>query len=77
VSDNGIGFDMKYHDRLFELFHRLVRPEEFEGTGAGLAIVKKVLERQGGRIWAESKPDAGATFFMVRKPKHLRALNER
>ncbi|MBD2102383.1 MCP four helix bundle domain-containing protein [Leptolyngbya sp. FACHB-261] len=64
VADNGIGFDMRYHDRLFELFHRLVRQEEFEGTGAGLAIAKKVLDRQGGRIWAESQPGAGAHFFI-------------
>jgi signal transduction histidine kinase len=68
VSDNGIGFDMKYHDRMFGLFNRLVRAEEFEGTGAGLAIVKKVVDTQGGRIWAESQPGQGATFF-VELPK--------
>jgi light-regulated signal transduction histidine kinase (bacteriophytochrome) len=64
VADNGIGFDMKYHDRMFGLFNRLVRQEEFEGTGAGLAIVKKVMEKLGGRVWAEAKPGAGATFFL-------------
>lgn len=64
ISDNGIGFDMKYHDRIFGLFNRLVRQEEFEGTGAGLAIVKKVLEKLGGKIWAESKPGSGAQFFV-------------
>jgi PAS domain S-box-containing protein len=64
VSDNGIGFDMKYHDRIFGLFNRLVRQDEFEGTGAGLAIVKKVVEKLGGRIHAESAPGAGATFFV-------------
>ncbi len=68
VADNGVGFDMKYHDRIFGLFNRLVRAEEFEGTGAGLAIAKKVLEKQGGRIWAESEPARGATFF-VELPK--------
>jgi PAS domain S-box-containing protein len=62
IADNGIGFDMKYHDRIFGLFDRLVRQEEFEGTGAGLAIVKKVVDKIGGRIWAESAPGAGATF---------------
>jgi light-regulated signal transduction histidine kinase (bacteriophytochrome) len=68
VSDNGVGFDMKYHDRIFGLFNRLVREDEFEGTGAGLAIVKKVLDKQGGRIWAEAAPGQGATFF-VELPK--------
>lgn len=69
VSDNGIGFDMKYHDRIFGLFNRLVRVDEFEGTGAGLAIVKKVLDKQGGRVWAESTPGQGSTFF-VELPWH-------
>ena len=64
VNDNGIGFDMQYHDRIFGLFNRLVRMEEFEGTGAGLAIVKKVLDKVGGTIRAESAPSAGATFFV-------------
>lgn len=62
VRDNGIGFDMKYHDRIFGLFNRLVRATEFEGTGAGLAIARKAIEKQGGRLWAESQPGAGATF---------------
>jgi PAS domain S-box-containing protein len=64
VSDNGIGFDMKYHDRIFGLFNRLVRQEDFEGTGAGLAIVKKVIEKMGGTIRAESMPGSGTTFFV-------------
>ena len=68
ISDNGIGFEMKYHDRIFGLFNRLVRQEEFEGTGAGLAIVRKVVEKVSGKIWAESKPGAGAKFF-VELPK--------
>jgi PAS domain S-box-containing protein len=62
VADNGIGFDMKYHDRIFGLFSRLVRQEDFEGTGAGLAIVKKVVEKMGGTITAQSMPGSGATF---------------
>ncbi|MBK6294915.1 MAG: PAS domain S-box protein [Rhodoferax sp.] len=64
VADNGIGFDMKYHDRIFGLFNRLVRPTEFEGTGAGLAIVKKLIDKIGGRIHAESAPGQGATFYI-------------
>lgn len=64
VRDNGIGFDMQYHDRIFGLFDRLVRLDEFEGTGAGLAIVKKVLDKMGGTIRAESAPGQGATFYV-------------
>jgi len=64
VADNGIGFDMKYHDRIFGLFNRLVRADEFEGTGAGLAIVKKLMEKLGGAIRAESAPGQGATFLL-------------
>jgi PAS domain S-box-containing protein len=64
VADNGIGFDMKYHDRIYKLFNRLVRMEEYEGTGAGLAIAKKVLDKQHGRLWAEATPAEGATFFV-------------
>lgn len=64
VTDNGIGFDMKYHDRIFGLFNRLVRASDYEGTGAGLAIVAKVVEKLGGRIRAESSPGQGAAFFV-------------
>ena len=64
VADNGIGFDMKYHDRVFGLFNRLVRQEDFEGTGAGLAIVKKVVEKMGGSVRAESSPGEGTTFIV-------------
>jgi light-regulated signal transduction histidine kinase (bacteriophytochrome) len=62
VSDNGIGFDMNYYHRLFKLFSRLVVVQEFEGTGAGLAIVEKTLDKMNGTIRAESKLGEGAIF---------------
>ncbi|WP_341676182.1 ATP-binding protein [Niveibacterium sp. SC-1] len=64
VRDNGIGFDMRYYDRIFEIFQRLHLAEEYEGTGVGLALVRKAMERMGGRVWAESAPGAGASFFL-------------
>lgn len=64
VKDNGIGFDMKYHDRIFEIFQRLQRDEDFPGTGIGLAMVHKAMQRLNGKVWAESKPGSGSTFFI-------------
>ncbi|WP_151898969.1 PAS domain S-box protein [Nitrosospira lacus] len=65
VRDNGIGFDMRFYDKIFEIFQRLHRAEEYPGTGIGLAMVHKAMERIGGRVWAESQPGAGATFFLA------------
>jgi PAS domain S-box-containing protein len=76
VEDNGIGFDMKYHERIFGLFNRLVRQEEFEGTGAGLAITRKLVEKMKGRIWAESAPGAGAAFHVALPLSHDGAAGE-
>jgi PAS domain S-box-containing protein len=64
VKDNGIGFDMKFYHKIFEIFHRLHRVEDYPGTGIGLAMVQKAMERMGGKVWAESHPGAGATFYL-------------
>ena len=73
VRDNGVGFALDHAKNLFEPFHRLHPPRQFEGSGVGLATVRRIVHRHGGRIWADSRPDEGATFFFTLEPSPARS----